>query len=198
MNQVLNGQLRAFDRQYRLTDAQKQKLLLAGQGDIKRALDRVQDLRARFQRVKYERNAVIECIQEAGRLRRELETLTPGVNSLLVKTIATTVTEDQKAREAELLHEYQSGRFEAALTEAAAKMVPVLNLSPEQQRRLEKLLLSEIRPPRRFGELNLRLYHVPVVQATRGEGPAHVQRFPVEVPPRDADVVEQSRETPRR
>jgi hypothetical protein len=151
LNQTLGARLRQLDRQYHLTDAQKDKLFLAGQGDIKRAVDRIEELRRKFQQARYERIALIECLQEARRLRSELGTVTLGIDSLLTKTMATTITHDQKARADDLLREYLSGTIERATIEAAARLVPVLDLSPAQHRRFERLLLSEIRPPRRFG-----------------------------------------------
>jgi len=149
---VLIGQLGRLDRQYRLTDSQKKKLFLAGQGDIKRALDQVDALRRKFQLVKYERSGVIECLQEARRMRSYLQRDIFGVDSLLTKTIATTITEEQKAGEDDLLREYQSGHYHQAVAEAAARLVPVLNLTPEQHQRFKKLLMDEIRPPRRAGQ----------------------------------------------
>lgn len=151
LNQIQSARLRQLDRQYHLTDAQEEKLFLAGRGDIKRALDRVEELRRKFEEAKYERTAVIECLQEARRLRTDLAAVTAGVNSLLSKTIATTITEDQKARADDRVREYVSSSMESAAIEAAARLVPVLDLSPAQHRRLERLLTSEIRPPRRLG-----------------------------------------------
>ncbi len=152
LNNVVNERVGRLDRQYRLTDAQKEKLLLAGLGDIKRAFDRVDDLRRRFQLVKYEHNGVIECLQEARRMHIDLRAGIFGVDSLFTKTIATTITQEQKANEEKVHREYDAARYPRSADEVAARLVRVLNLSPEQHQRLKKLLRDEVRPPRRLGE----------------------------------------------
>jgi hypothetical protein len=151
MNEALTRQVQTWDGQYGLTSTQKQKLYLAGQGDIKRLLDRVEALRKEFLLAKFDRNAVTECLREARRLRRALETPSLGNHSLLAKILATTITEEQKARHNDLVRAYQSGPFDAGVAEAAARLGGVLNLRPEQHRKLLRLLQSEIRQPRQVG-----------------------------------------------
>jgi hypothetical protein len=126
LNQTLNLRLKRLDRQYLLTAAQKEKLLLAGQGDIKRTLDRVDELRKRFQLVKYERSGLMACLQEAERIHRSLDGGIFLVDSL--------------------------GRFRSAVGEAAARLARVLDLTREQHRQLKTLLLEELLPPRQSGE----------------------------------------------
>jgi len=152
MNLELNRQLNRLDRQYRLTDSQKKKLFLAGQGDIKRAFDRVDELRRKFQLAKYERTGAMECLQEARRMRSYLLGGMFGADSLLTKTAATTISEEQKAYEDDLLRESFLVDYRGAVAEAASRLVRVLNLTPEQHRQFKKLLMDEIRPPRRSGE----------------------------------------------
>jgi hypothetical protein len=150
MNQLLSTHLGRLDRQFGLSADQKQKLALAGQGDIKHALDRADELRRKFQLMKYDRNDAVACLMEARRVRRELEVSAFGVDSLFYKTLATTITRKQKSDESE--REYRSSGYREAVVEAAARLRSVLSLTPEQHRRLKKLLLDEIRPPRLWGE----------------------------------------------
>jgi len=153
LNQVLRAQLNRLHREYRLTAAQREKLFLAGQGDIKRALDRADELRRKFQLVKYERFELMECLQQARQMRSEFQGGSIfNVDSLLTKTIATTITQEQHANEDYLLREYQTRRYQEAVHETAARLAPVLNLTPEQHQRLKRLLLDEIPAPRRSGE----------------------------------------------
>lgn len=151
ISRVVSARINEIDREYRLTEAQKEKLSLAGQGDLKRLFDRVEDLRTKYRQAKYERVAAIKCLQEARRLRAELATMPGPVDSLLSKTIATTITEEQKARHDDLLREYQSGQTERAIVEAAQRLARLLNLSGAQHRQLEQMLFDEIRPPARMG-----------------------------------------------
>jgi hypothetical protein len=148
----LRTQVRQLDRQYRLTPAQQEKLLLAGLGDIKRAFDRVEELRRKWQLVKFERASANECVRSARSLHDELEMVTVSIDSLFYKTIATTLTEEQAARADIFLREYQWGTFEGAVTDAAARLARVLNLNTREHLKLEGLMLSEIREPRRCGE----------------------------------------------
>ncbi len=152
LRQVLSGQLLRLDRQYRLTDVQRQKLVLAGEGDIKRALDRVDELRRKFQLVKYDRSGAIECLQEARNLRIRLQGGIFEFDSLLAKTIATTITEEQKTNEINLRRREESRRYPNSVAEVVSKLVRVLNLTPDQHQKFKKLLMDEIRPPRRLGD----------------------------------------------
>jgi hypothetical protein len=152
LDKVLNVQLRRLDRQYRLTDAQREKLFLAGQGDIKRALDRVGELRRKFELAQFDRNTLIQLLQEARRIGTQLDGAIFGVDSLFTKTVATTITDEQKAREDAVVRDSDLGPFQTAVADAAARLVPVLNLTAEQHRQLEQLLLNEIHQPRRSGE----------------------------------------------
>src|SRR5262249_11549016 len=95
MYQTVRGQVRQLDRKYHLTAAQKEKLLLAGLGDIKHGIDRVEELRKKWQLAKYERRSAVDCMRAAQSLHGELESATASVDSLFCKTLATTITEDQ-------------------------------------------------------------------------------------------------------
>jgi len=152
LNMILQGRVRWLDRQYRLTDAQKDKLILAGQGDIKRAFDAVDELRRKFELGKSERAGVIECFEEAQRIHSALEGGIFGPKSLLTKTIGTTITEDQKAYSDHLLTQYRSSQFGSAISAAVMQLDRLLNLTRDQYQRLKELLLSEVRPPWQWGE----------------------------------------------
>src|SRR5262249_39811993 len=105
---ALESQVRRLDWQYGLTDAQKFKLLLAGQGDIKHVLDRVDELQQKFERVKFSQIETIQCIREAQKLRNDLVGGIFGAKSLLTKTIATTVTKEQTQHAHDRMSDYQS------------------------------------------------------------------------------------------
>ena len=49
LEKFLNGKIRAVEQVRRLTPAQKQRLLLAGRGDIKRLFDRIEEERKEFE-----------------------------------------------------------------------------------------------------------------------------------------------------
>jgi hypothetical protein len=148
----LQIQVRRLDRQYALTDAQKDKLLLAGQGDIKRAFDRVDELKQRFELLQNDHNGAADCWAQARNIHSDLAGGLFGPGSLLSKSIATTITVDQIARAEKRIRESQSGLLDAAIIEAAAKLARLLDLSRDQSESFKKLMLNEIRRPRRWGE----------------------------------------------
>jgi hypothetical protein len=107
----LRANVESVDRVCRLTDAQKQKLKLAGRGDIKRLSDRIEDLRERLQSRYFadENGRQLEAMaRELSRigspLRREMELGPFGDGSLFAKTLRTLLTPDQAA-------EYAQGRL---------------------------------------------------------------------------------------
>jgi len=79
-----------------LTDSQKQKLELAGRGDIIRALDRAAEIERQFQLVRDDIAKINELCQEALQIRRSLIALTDD-DSLFVKTLEKSLTPEQSA-----------------------------------------------------------------------------------------------------
>jgi hypothetical protein len=151
LDTILEAQIRRFDWQYSLTDAQKSKLLLAGQGDIKRVLDRVDELKRKFETMKYNKEA-IQCVREAQQLKIELQGGIFGARSLVQKTIATILKNAQRLQAQARMNDYQSGLRDEALDEVAAKLRRLLNLNLPNYRRLRALLENEIQPPARWGQ----------------------------------------------
>jgi hypothetical protein len=151
MDQALRRQVRQLNRRYHLTAAQQEKLLLAGRGDIKRALDRVAELKRKFQLAKFERLSLMNWVEEARRLQRALQAVTTNADSLFSKTVAATITDEQVALADKALHESHAAAFEAALADAAARLFRVLDLTEPEHSRLVTVMRSEIHQPRRFG-----------------------------------------------
>jgi hypothetical protein len=161
----LTKRVKVAANEYQLTDAQKTKLVMAGRGDIKRVLDRFEALQKRFN-LADDAAKIDECQREAEDLEAGLR---PGVfdrESLFAKTMATTITREQRARASErrakasekrskaLVQRRQDelDRYRADVADAAATLAVALGLSEEKKRDLRKLLGEEINPPLQIGE----------------------------------------------
>jgi hypothetical protein len=122
----VRAKIESVDHICRLTDAQKQKLQLAGRGDIKRLMDRIEELRDRIESRDVEdgnlhqlRDLASELSRDGSPLRRETESGPFGDGSLFAKTLRTVLTPDQAA-------EYAQGRL--PLPAAQRKGLPDLTL----------------------------------------------------------------------
>ena len=85
-----------------LTDAQKQKLQLAGRGDIKRLIDRLEQIGTRVQFVKNDLEDVDPLFKETEPLKRGLRPWFPDDGSFFDKSLSKTLTTEQNARIATL------------------------------------------------------------------------------------------------
>jgi hypothetical protein len=91
-----------------LTDSQKQKLQLAGRGDILRGLDRAEKIERQFQIVRDNMAKINELCQEALHIRVSLIVLTDD-DTLFVKTLEKSLTPEQSARYEPLRALYRLG-----------------------------------------------------------------------------------------
>jgi hypothetical protein len=137
------------DRACGITEAQKQKLRLAGRGDIKRFFDKVEALKRRFQQGQNDPNTNIW--QEIQPLQVELNTGLFGDDSLYVKTIRRTLDHDQTARFESVSRERKSFRFRATVDWFVVHLDKGLGLTDLQRQRFVELLVNEAQPPRKFG-----------------------------------------------
>ncbi len=138
-----------LERECGLTEAQKQKLRLAGRGDIKRFFDRVQALKRKFQQGQNDPNTNIW--QEIQPLQVELNTGLFGDDSLYAKTIRRTLSPDQAARFESVSRERKSFRFRATADWFVVHLDKGLGLTDDQRQRFVELLVNEAQPPRKFG-----------------------------------------------
>jgi hypothetical protein len=124
----LQQKLEKIDRIIALTDAQKQKLHLAGRGDIKRLLDRTEKLRTLCSRsadvsdMNQFRMWILELKREVAALRHPLDAGPFDTDSLMEKCMKTMLTADQVSK----FHRFEAtppyrpperrpGRFEGAI-----------------------------------------------------------------------------------
>jgi hypothetical protein len=139
-----------LDRVCRLSEAQKNKLRLAGRGDIKRFFDRVEALKRKFQQAQNDPNNNIW--QEIQPLQVELNAGLFGDESIYTKTIRRTLSPDQETRFESLARERTNLRFKATVEWFVAHLDKGLGLTEDQRQRFIELLVHETRAPRKFGQ----------------------------------------------
>ena len=135
------------DRVCHLTDAQKKKLRLAGHGDLKHFLERVEEARRVFHRLNRDQNNINTIYQETVPLSTALRAGLFGEGSFFAKTLRTTLDADQTARYREGLDEKLRFRYRAKVGIAVANLDAVVGFTADQRRKLIDLVLNETKPP---------------------------------------------------
>jgi len=148
----LTSHLNDVDRICPLTAVQKNKLLLAGRGDIKRYFDHVEAARIKIHDQSIDRVEVQAILQEFQRRAPNSRPELFGEKSLFSKSLKNTLTAEQFGRYQKVTRDGSVARHRTTITWVVAVMDNTLRLSEEQHRQLEELLAKETRPPKRFGE----------------------------------------------
>lgn len=137
------------ERTCSLSEPQKRKLLLAGQGDIKRFNDRVDDAKIVFDRLRSNQNNMNEIYQETQPLAASLATGLYGEGSIFAKAIGTTLDAEQASRYRAAIQEKIHLRHRARVLRAIAGLDSTVGLTSDQYRRFLDLILAETTPPAR-------------------------------------------------
>jgi hypothetical protein len=147
----LAGRLLGLAAECHLREDQVAKLRLAGQGDIKRCVDRLDAIAGTLddsQSSVDEMREAMLCMTELGLAAGDRLF---GDQSLLGKTLVRTLDPDQSAERQQALARTNKRRHEAALASAVGTLRKNLALTDEQWSRLAALLARETDPPRKFG-----------------------------------------------
>jgi hypothetical protein len=135
-----------------LTAAQVKKLEVAGKGDIKHFNERLENFTRRFD----ERTADVNELQRASvaewnRLQGEWNAGLFGEGSLLEKTLIATLSSEQAALRERNLADTRRRSYQRAVSIAVKRLQRDLGLDDRQSERLALMVLTETRPPKRFG-----------------------------------------------
>lgn len=130
-----------------LIETQKERLRLAGQGDIKRFYDRVEQARQEFYKLegKLDQNNLNQIYQLTIPLSRELQQGLFGSKSLLKKVIATTVNEQQAITMREEEKRRRRVRMENAIKVFIAQTGRQMPLTTVQRESLLKLAMDDLK-----------------------------------------------------
>jgi hypothetical protein len=130
-----------------LSEDQKERLKLAGYGDIKRFNDRVEKARRQFLAMgeQVEQNRINEAYQLAAPLQQELRKGLFGKNSLLRKVIVTTVDEEQSEKMQLETERQMRLRKESAVKVFLATLGRQLPMTSTQRTKLTELLIENMK-----------------------------------------------------
>ncbi|HET6324300.1 MAG TPA: hypothetical protein VFG04_06335 [Planctomycetaceae bacterium] len=148
----LKQKIEEMGRVCELSDAQKQKLTLAGKGDIQRFTARVDDLKATCKPGGMRPEKYTEIFQKTRPLHAAVQQGLFGSDSLFHKTQLTALRPEQSARCERLDRERRAFRYRARVEMCIAQLDTVLGLRDEQRRRLLQLVITKTRPPKAFGQ----------------------------------------------
>lgn len=144
----LSGRLDALQYTCHLTAPQTKKLELAGRGDVKRLMDRIDPI---FESsAKSSPGEIDQLASETRDLQKALNGLFDA-GSLFSKTMITTLTHEQFVENERALREKNSAWYVNAVTDAVHRLARIVDLSDGQCEKLSKLILTETKPPQKFG-----------------------------------------------
>jgi hypothetical protein len=127
LNEILSQRVRAVDRVCGLTDAQKQRLHLAGQGDNKRLVDRLEEIEVQCQLVQDDRDKVKALVEEAVRVMGGVSEPGPPLSkSLFDKSLEQLMTTEQRARYEPLHVVVRVGGLIRPQTQASAEVWEII------------------------------------------------------------------------
>lgn len=145
----LTGQIADIDHACKLSEAQKQKLRLAGLGDIKRFFDRFDQLKAKAQSRQLDEQDFRTVTQDCSVLATGYQAGIFHEDSLLYKALPHTLTNDQLTRYNALSSERRAFRHRANLESALNIVHQYTPLREKQHREFRALLTNDIKPARR-------------------------------------------------
>ncbi len=161
----LKLQMDAVDRECQLNDSQKNKLLLAGRGDIKRFWEHYEVTRQKFLIVRKDQQKMNEIWQEIQPLQMTLNAGLFNDQSFLLKTIRNTLDAVQTANYDTAVADRRLARYHAKLELMVAMLEAQMPLRHEQREKVLKLLREETKPPHRSaGQYE---YYVVMLQASK-------------------------------
>jgi hypothetical protein len=132
-----------------LKAAQRKKLQLAGRGDIKRIMDRIDStLKKGNGPDSVDVTVAAAAIRD---LQDEVQSPLPA-DSLFAKTLVTTLTPEQIVQHERSLRDKNLAHYREAVIQTVRRLTRLLNLSDGQRDLLAKLIMNETTPPLRFGQ----------------------------------------------
>jgi hypothetical protein len=152
LSATLKEKVNELDRACRISETQRQKLILAGEGDIQRFERQVEELKAKCDTAGGIRpEQYNDIFQKTRPLQRTLQLGLFGSGSLFQKTLLTVLGPQQSARLEQVDRDRRAYRYRARVEMCVAQLDAVVSLRDEQRRRLVELVLERSRPPKVFG-----------------------------------------------
>jgi hypothetical protein len=149
---LLNSKVDQIERTCELTLTQVRKLRMMGQGDIKRFFDTYEKAKTHFKALNNDPGRIQEIQPYLAPVRSALQGGPFTEDSLLTKSLRTTLTEEQFTRYEGVAGERRAFRHRANVELAVAMLEQAMPLSGAQRRELIALLQKETSPPRKGGQ----------------------------------------------
>lgn len=157
MNSMLELRCDAVDRACSLSPEQKDKIQLAGRGDIQRYLNQVELVRDKFMAVRKDQNRFNQIWQDISPLQQRLNSGFFNDDTMLVKIIRGTLTPEQTVIYDQVELERRMNRFRAKVELVVASMETNVPMTDAQREKFIELIVSQSPPPRRFGQYDFYL-----------------------------------------
>jgi hypothetical protein len=135
-----------------LSDSQKRKLRLAGQGDIERFFRKFADVKAKFQSVRNDQQKVNEIFQDISPLQAQMTSGLFDRDSLLQKSLVNTINREQFLKYARVDEERRQFHHESKIGLVVTMLDQSASITAEQRRKLAELLRRETKPLRQTGQ----------------------------------------------
>jgi hypothetical protein len=150
----LQRRVNMLARSMSLSDSQIDQLSLAGQGDIRRFMDRVDEVKARFAHTRRGPDTWRSILQECRPLQDDFRRGVFAEPSLFSKMMARIMTVEQIRQSKKVARDRRRFQHQAGVHMTVLRLSTALGLSGEQQTQLKKLLLRETRPARTLEGVN--------------------------------------------
>src|SRR5262245_8321753 len=144
----LTLQLDAIDRTCRLTDEQKKKLQIVGQGDIKKVFDNFEWAKHRFKQVDNDVQRLNEIMQEFRPMQMSGGPF--DESSFFFRSLRHTLNDEQRAKFEAVERERRAHQHQAQIELVVGILEQTAPLQDAQRRALIELLMNEVKPSRSF------------------------------------------------
>src|SRR5439155_14939241 len=124
LESLLTLQLDEIDRACRLTDAQKNKLHLAGRGDMKRIFDTYEAAKRKFNALGNDVQRIQEVMPDVAPVQKAMQGGLSTTDSLLHKSLRHTLTAEQLAKYDAVLAERRAFRHRTNIERAVPMLEP--------------------------------------------------------------------------
>jgi hypothetical protein len=149
--------IEAIDRVCSLLPPQKHKLQVAADRDIKKFRDEYDQLKLKFQHTRQNPNDLQKIYSAIAPLQQQWNAGIIGDSSMLAKVIENTLSADQWAAYQKEQVERKNYRYRAKIKLALATLESTVPITVEQREQLEKLLIAETKPPKKFGQFDAQV-----------------------------------------
>jgi hypothetical protein len=160
----LSTRIDYIDQICKLTEAQKQKLTLAGRYDIKRFSDQYETLKQKLVNTTYGQDQVNVAYQQIQPLQQTWQAGIFGDSSLLYRVLPKVLEREQNEKYQQEEVKRRKFRYMAKVKLSLAALENSLPFTAKQRQQFEELILAETPPPKRWGQYD---HQVVLFQASR-------------------------------